>query len=115
MTTKDDYYQILQVNPHARPEVIKAAYKTLMQIYHPDIYKGDNKNDNIAQKINEAKRVLIDDKLKVEYDKERNNLKGQTIKGYEIQELISDGELGTTYKARNILTDKLVCICDSTG
>lgn len=105
--TYNDYYRTLELNSCARPEVIKASYKALMQIYHPDMSTG---NESIAKKINEAKEVLLDEKLRSEYDKKRNDLQNKTIKDYEILDLISDGDLGTTYKARNILTDGLVCI-----
>ena len=31
-----NYYEILQVSPHAEPEGITAAFKKLAQKYHPD-------------------------------------------------------------------------------
>jgi len=31
-----DYYQVLGVIPSAEPVVIKAAYRALVNIYHPD-------------------------------------------------------------------------------
>jgi curved DNA-binding protein CbpA len=36
-----DYYVILGVLPDAEDIVIKAAYKALVQRYHPDRYKGN--------------------------------------------------------------------------
>jgi curved DNA-binding protein CbpA len=36
-----DYYLILQVRPVAEPEVIDAAYKSLMRKYHPDAIPPD--------------------------------------------------------------------------
>jgi len=36
-----DYYIILGVLPDAEDVVIRAAYKALVQRYHPDRFKGD--------------------------------------------------------------------------
>ena len=38
---KKDYYDVLEVSPRARPEVIGAAYKALMKIFHPDKCEDD--------------------------------------------------------------------------
>src|SRR5690625_5976892 len=56
-STETDYYQILGVIPSAETVVIKAAYRALASIYHPD------KNPNPAahektKAINEAYSVL---------------------------------------------------------
>ena len=34
-------YEILEVSPKARPAVIKAAYRCLVQENHPDKHPGD--------------------------------------------------------------------------
>ena len=36
-----NYYEILEINEKASPEVIKMAYKALILKYHPDRYQGD--------------------------------------------------------------------------
>ena len=38
-----DYYLILGVLPDAQDVVIKAAYKALVQRYHPDRFQGELK------------------------------------------------------------------------
>ena len=38
-----DYYEILGISPNAEIVVINAAYRALVQIYHPDKWKGDKK------------------------------------------------------------------------
>lgn len=54
-----DYYKILQVDPEAVPEVIKAAYRRLSAIYHPD--NSNNPHDNSRMlAINEAYHTLSD-------------------------------------------------------
>jgi hypothetical protein len=49
-----DYYQVLGVSPGAPATVIKAAYRALMKIHHPDV-GGDPQR---AKEIEEAYRML---------------------------------------------------------
>lgn len=65
-----DYYQILSVIETAELAVIKATYKTLIHLYHPDRYDGDKAEAH--QKtidILEAYRVLSNPELRDEYDR----------------------------------------------
>lgn len=39
-----DYYQLLEVSPSADDKKLKMAYLKLAKKYHPDIYKGVNKD-----------------------------------------------------------------------
>ena len=36
----NDFYRVLQVDPAAEPEVIRAAYRALARKYHPDVSIG---------------------------------------------------------------------------
>ena len=85
--TPDNYYDILEVSPRARPEVIEAAYRTLMKSYHPD--KGND--GRVALELNEAKEVLLDQKRRKEYDSSRLNLEGKLIGNYRVLEQIAEG------------------------
>lgn len=65
-----DYYEILQVSPHAEPEIIEAAYKRLALKYHPDT----NPSPSTAQQmkwINQAYALLSDPEKRAQYDEER--------------------------------------------
>ena len=62
-----NYYQILQVDPAAEPEVITAAYKRLSIKYHPDTNREAGANQRM-QEINEAYQVLKDPTLRAHYD-----------------------------------------------
>ena len=62
-----NYYQILQVDPSAEPEVIKAAYRRLADKYHPDRNKGADASARMLE-INEAYGVLGDDARRAAYD-----------------------------------------------
>ena len=67
-----NYYEILEVNSKASKEVIKKAHQVLIKKYHPDLYVGVEK-ENAEEKIrdiNEAYKILSDDFLREQYDKE---------------------------------------------
>ncbi len=66
MKNRRNYYRVLQVQPDAPVEVIRAAYKTLMRELrlHPDL-GGELWN---AQILNEAYEVLSDDEKRRDYD-----------------------------------------------
>ena len=71
-----NYYHTLGLSYEAKPELqlINAAYKALVKLYHPDVYEGDRKSlKRKITEINEAYEVLSDYKKKEDYDKELNN------------------------------------------
>ena len=54
-----DYYQTLGVPKDATPELIKAVYKALVKLYHPDVFQGDLQfSQDKMQDINEAFATL---------------------------------------------------------
>lgn len=65
-----NYYDILQVNKNASPEIIEKAYKTLAKKYHPDLQTEDNKkqSEEILKEINEAYEILSNPEKKQDYD-----------------------------------------------
>ncbi len=67
-----NYYQILQVDPGAEPEVIEAAYRRLLRKYHPDVLTPEERNDpdvhRKVQEINEAYEVLKNPQSRTYYD-----------------------------------------------
>ncbi len=67
MKNKRNYYRLLQVQPDAPYEIIRASYRTLMRELkcHPDL-GGENFN---AYLINEAYETLSDSVKRAEYDK----------------------------------------------
>ena len=59
------HYDTLQVSRTASIEVIEAAYKSLMKLYHPDV-SGDTR---YAQALNAAHDVLTDLEKREKYDR----------------------------------------------
>lgn len=66
-----NYYEILEIDKNASPEIIKKAYSTLAKKYHPDLQPDDKKREAEAtfKLINEAYETLSDEAKKKEYDK----------------------------------------------
>ncbi len=72
-----DFYHILGVSDNAELAVIKAAYKALIMIYHPDRFVGDSSNAvNKTKAINEAYAVLTDPDKRKKYDAGRSGKQG---------------------------------------
>ena len=70
-TTRKDYYEILGVEKDANPEQIKKAYRKLVKEWHPDAYKGEDKQvaEEKFKSIQEAYDVLSDSQKKAMYDR----------------------------------------------
>jgi curved DNA-binding protein CbpA len=62
------HYDNLKVARDAPPEVIRAAYKTLSQKYHPDRHGNSAEAIRIIQIINSAYAVLSDPAKRREHD-----------------------------------------------
>lgn len=67
---KKNYYELLEIDRNASPEIIEKAYKTLVKKYHPDLQSESVKSDyeEILKQINEAYEILSDEDKKRIYD-----------------------------------------------
>jgi curved DNA-binding protein CbpA len=74
--TVPDFYEVLQVQPSADAEVIRAAYRVLARRYHPDL-GGDG---SMMTAINEAWATLQDPILRWAYDAARSEMNRSTDK-----------------------------------
>lgn len=86
-----NYYDILQINQNASPEIIDKAYKTLAKKYHPDLQEENNKKEaeEILKEINEAYGILSDPNKKALYDQ---NLKNETISQEDYHEIYEENQ-----------------------
>lgn len=62
------YYGRLKVAPDAPPEVIRAAYKVLVQKYHPDRHQGSLRHEIVLAALNKAQEVLLDPERRAAHD-----------------------------------------------
>jgi len=69
---KKNYYQILQVDRNASPEVIEKAYKTLCLKYHPDLQPATKKAEaeEALKQLNLAYQVLKNPQTRAAYDRQ---------------------------------------------
>lgn len=91
-----NYYEILEVNPKASEEVIEKAYRVLVKKYHPDAYVGEKRiyAEEQIRNINEAYRILSDEFLREQYDREiekearlyQTNLNWQAFPNHQTKE-----------------------------
>lgn len=84
-----NYYDILEVNINASPEIIEKAYKTLVKKYHPDLQENNLKfkYEEKIKKINEAYEVLSDFNKRKNYDL---SLKNNEISETDYNNLINE-------------------------
>jgi molecular chaperone DnaJ len=68
MTTKRDYYEVLEVGRDATPDDLRRAYRTLAKQYHPDVNKDPGAEERFKE-INEAYAVLSSEERKAAYDR----------------------------------------------
>lgn len=64
-----NHYQLLGIPEDADARRIKAAYRSMAKRFHPDANKGSEAAADLFRKLNEAYRILSDEKLRAAYNK----------------------------------------------
>lgn len=105
MVAFDNPYRVLGVDPNAVPEVIEAAYRTLMNKYHPDKKDGDEEK---AKRITEAHRLLTHPDEFARYQAQQASR--TEIGNYRILRKLAEGGFGTTYLGEHTVLGEQVCI-----
>lgn len=67
--SKQDYYQLLQIEKNATADDIKKAYRKLAMKYHPDKNQGNKDAEHKFKEISEAYEVLKDEQKRAAYDR----------------------------------------------
>ncbi len=111
-----DYYAVLRVPYQAKKELIRSAFCNLIKIYHPDISgKTAEKDRRITGMLIDGYKVLSDDNLRKEYNKQlfskiKFNGKGYVyvprsrVKySYSLKDLLNNRLLGKKQKHRDRL------------
>ncbi len=68
MTSKRDYYEVLNVPRNSSKQDIKKSYRKLALKYHPDRNKSQDAEEKFKE-ISEAYAVLSDDEKRMQYDR----------------------------------------------
>jgi molecular chaperone DnaJ len=68
MTSRDEFYVILEVGRTASVDEIKKAFRKLARRYHPDINPGDRQAEERFKRITEAYEILSDPMKREFYD-----------------------------------------------
>ena len=78
---KKNYYDILEVNKNASPEIIEKAYKVLVKKYHPDLQEPDKKAffEQKLKDINEAYDTLSNTEKRKQYNMQLEELEKKQI------------------------------------
>lgn len=63
-----NYYEILEIHPKASKEVVRAAYKSLMQRHHPDKNPNNSEAVHHATLISQAYEIISDGNKRAIYD-----------------------------------------------
>ena len=81
-TASEDFYEILQIHPKAEPEIVRAAYRRLVQKYHPDKNPDyTSETDECMKKISAAYAVLKDPVRRMAYDRKTGHVGGWSGSG----------------------------------
>ena len=68
MSSKRDYYEVLEIDRNASVEDIKKAYRKLAVKYHPDKNPGDKESEERFKEVSEAYQILSEPNKRSRYD-----------------------------------------------
>lgn len=100
-------YEVLGVTANAPQEVIRAAYRVMAKLHHPDLNQKSTNESSTMALINQAYDILSCPKLRYEYDKRRiqeeNNIKFKQRVQHGGENFVCSKPALTTYDHRGRL------------
>jgi Flp pilus assembly protein TadD len=78
----NDYYKILGISSSADGIEIRAAYKRMAMLYHPDRNRGDKEAEEKFKEVNEAYHVLSDSLKRWKYDSRMYTFQSEYSESY---------------------------------
>lgn len=101
-----DYYAVLHIPYQAGKELIRSAFCNLIKIYHPDISgKTGEKDKKITDMLIKGYKVLIDDNLRKDYNKQLFSKLKFSRKGYIV---IPRSRVKYSYSLKDLLLNRLL-------
>lgn len=79
MNIRKDYYEVLEVPLQASPEEIRAAYRRLARLHHPDRNGGSKESEERFKELSEAFSVLGNGSARTVYDHERKQIQEEVV------------------------------------
>ena len=84
-----NYYDILEINKNASPEVVEKAYKTLVKKFHPDLQSDESKQnaEEKMKELNEAYETISNPDKREKYNQKLEQIesKKNINYGYNVQ------------------------------
>ncbi len=72
VSSQSSLYEVLGVTSDATPAEVKAAYRRLLSVYHPDRHQGNSANlkaaNQVMTRLNSARETLLDPLKRKAYD-----------------------------------------------
>lgn len=110
-----DYYAVLGVDDDADADAIKAAYRALAKVCHPDI-SGDEDGHNMCILLNEAYTVLSNQEKRLEYNRALDEAlvdEDDGFTGEPLSKWMANTKMGKNTdpnESRAVFVDELTCI-----
>lgn len=101
-----DYYAVLHIPYQAKKEMIRTAFCNLIKLYHPDVSgKTTEKEKRITNMLIDGYKVLSDDKLRKEYNRELFSRLKFSKKGYVY---VPRSRVKYSYSLKDLLYSRLL-------
>ena len=81
-----DYYELMQISPHAEPATLQRVYRMLAARYHPDNPETGDTDKFVA--LQKAYAVLSDPAARAEYDQKAEKQEAAPLPIFEMKEFV---------------------------